>query len=572
LKEAMAVSREEADARLIGPGLPFEIEEIQVRGIGLRDWKNAPKSLRDVIAATANHGEADFIVYEGERLTYAEHLRQVCAFAHVLRTTFGVTKGDRVAIAMRNLPEWSVAFWAAASLGAIVVPLNGWWTGAELDYGLGDSGSCVAVVDGERAERIADYADGLGLRGVVVTRGALPGGGPFYAWADLLAEAPADAPLPDTTLGPEDDATIFYTSGTTGFPKGALGTHRNICTNIATIAYRSAHNQLRKGITPTALGGERPYAATLLSVPLFHATGCHSILCPTVMAGAKLVLIHRWNPERALELIEQERITAFGGVPGMVWQVLESPAFASTDTSSVAGIGYGGAPSAPDLVRRIGGSFPAATPSNGYGLTETSSVTTTNAGEDYRRKPDSVGRAMPVCEVKVVDDAGNELPCGAVGEIWIKGPNVVKGYWNKPEATADTFSDGWLHTGDLGRMDEEDFVYVLDRAKDMLIRGGENVYCVEVEDALYDHPAVMDAAVIGRPHKVLGEEVVAVVQVAPGTEADEAGLIAHCRERIAAFKVPVTIDIRREPLPRNANGKIVKQALKDELFGAAAPA
>lgn len=568
----MSLSRDEATARLVGPGLPFEIRELDIRGVRTRVWANAPASLRDILEASRAHGERDFIVYEDERLSYAAHYAEVCRLAWVLSEVYGVTPGERVAIAMRNFPEWSVAFWAAVAIGAVAVPLNAWWTGAELDYGLGDSGASMAIVDAERLKRIEGYLTGLSLRGVIVAR---PGdallAAPCEAWAHALDRAPADAALPAVDIDPEDDATIFYTSGTTGFPKGALGTHRNICANVATIAFRAALGALRKDTLPAALGGEKVYGAQLLSVPFFHATGCHSVLCPCVMAGNKLVLMHRWNPERALELIEREQVNSFGGVPGMVWQVLESPEFARRDTSSVTNIGYGGAPSAPELVRRIEAQFPQAEPGNGYGLTETSSVTTYNSGADYQARPDSVGQAVPVCAVKVVDQAGNTVAPGETGEIWIAGPNVVKGYWNKPEATAESFSDGWLHSGDLGRMDEDGFVYVLDRAKDMLIRGGENVYCVEVEDALYSHPAVMDAAVIGRPHRVLGEEVVAVVQLAPGREAGEAELQAHCRDRIAAFKVPVLIDLRREPLPRNANGKIVKPQLKDELFADGAP-
>jgi long-chain acyl-CoA synthetase len=233
----------------------------------------------------------------------------------------------------------------------------------------------------------------------------------------------------------------------------------------------------------------------------------------------------------------------------------------------VLSIGYGGAPAAPELVRRIKQVFPDVSASNGYGLTETSAITTSNGGIDYERKPDSIGLPMPICDLKVVAADGAELPAGAVGELCIRGPNVVKGYWNKPEATAASFRDGWLHTGDVVRIDEEGFVYVLDRAKDMLIRGGENVYCVEVEDVLYQHPAVMDAAVIGIPHRVLGEEVGAVVQVTPGSEVTPELLRAYAAQHLAAFKVPVHIEIRSEPLPRNANGKILKRQLKRELFG-----
>lgn len=249
----------------------------------------------------------------------------------------------------------------------------------------------------------------------------------------------------------------------------------------------------------------------------------------------------------------------------MVWQVLESPEFGERDLSSVKSVGYGGAPAAPELVRRIKEAFPDVSPGNGYGLTETSSVTTYNGGQDYVERPDSVGVPVPVCEVKVVDEQGTTLPTGQVGELWIKGPNVVKEYWNKPDATAETFTDGWLHSGDLARIDEEGFVYIVDRAKDIIIRGGENVYCVQVESVLYDHPDVMDAAVIGLPHKVLGEEVGAVVQVKPGASVTEEDLRKHVGRHLASFEVPVRIEIRTEPLPRNANGKILKRQLKEEV-------
>ena len=564
----ITVTKEQFETRLIGPGLPFEIESVDIAGVATKAWKNAPPNLRAILAASAEYGEREALVYEDERWTYAAHFNAACRFAWALQTRYGVTKGDRVAIAMRNFPEWSVAFWGAAAAGAVVVPLNAWWTGEELEYGLRDSGGLVAVLDGERLARIEPHLDSVPLRHLIVAKaGQMDLPVIADTFEDALAAAPEAPGLPDVALEPEDDATIFYTSGTTGFPKGALGSHRNICSNVMTTAYSAALGQMRRGIEPTVLGGEKIFTAGLLSVPFFHATGCHSILAPSILSGAKLVLMHRWSPEHALQLIEREKITGFGGVPGMVWQVLEHPDFDKYDTSSIVGIGYGGAPSAPDLVRNIGSGFPQAEPANGYGLTETSSVTTVNRGEDYRRKPDSAGPAVPVCTVKITDDDGNEVALGEVGEIHIAGPNVVKGYWNKPEATAESFADGWLRSGDLGRMDEEGFVYILDRAKDMLIRGGENVYCVEVEDALYAHPAVMDAAVIGRPHHILGEEVCAVVQIAAGQNADEAQLMAHCREHIASFKVPILIDCRSEPLPRNANGKIMKAQLKEELFG-----
>jgi long-chain acyl-CoA synthetase len=560
----MIPSLAEVTATLTAAGAPFEIETREIRGVPTRVWKNAPPSLRSVLEASRVHGAKTFLVYEDERTTFEEHFRRAAHLARILVEDWSIAKGERVALAMRNFPEWSLAFWAAAAAGAVAVPLNAWWTGEELEYGLADSGARVLFCDAERAERVAPRLPGTQVERVVVARGPAASGATSFQ--ELVADAPADAELPDVALEPEEDATIFYTSGTTGRPKGALGTHRNICTNLVSLAFAQARSALRSG-TALPAAGERPQTAQLLSVPFFHATGCHSILVANLAFGGKLVMMYKWDPERALELIERERITSFGGVPAMVWQVLESPSFAKRDLSSVRGVSYGGAPAAPELVRRIQEAFPEVTPGNGYGLTETSSVTTFNGGADYVRKPESVGAPVAVCEVKVVDEHGAELPPGGVGELWIKGPNVVKGYWNKPEATTETFSDGWLRSGDIGRIDEEGFVTIVDRAKDMLIRGGENVYCVEVEDVLYGHPDVMDAAVVGLPHEVLGEEVGAVVQVRPGARITEQTLREHVAERLAAFKVPVRIEIRREPLPRNPSGKILKRQLKEELTG-----
>ncbi len=552
-------------AALTAPGQMFEMEEVDVRGVHLRAWKSAPASLRQLLELSRLHGEKDFLVYEDERTTFEEHFRQAATLAHVLADRYGVRKGDRVAIAMRNFPEWSVAFWGAACAGAVVVPLNAWWSPDELVYGLRDSGSKVVFMDGERAERLAGRLGELDLAGRVVVRpeGAVPDGVDLYG--DVLGEVRPDVALPDVELGPEDNATIFYTSGTTGEPKGALGTHRNICGNLISLAYAASAAGLRAAGAPSAPDGRQ--RAYLLSVPFFHATGCHSVLVANLAAGNKLVLMYKWDPERALELIERERVSTFGGVPTMVWQVLQSPDFGKRDISSVESVGYGGAPAPPELVRRIEELLPGRAPSNGYGLTETSSVTTMNSGVDYLMRPDSVGRPVPVVECKVVDPAGEELPRGQIGELWIKGPNVVVGYWNKPEATAEAITDGWLHSGDLARMDDEEFVYIVDRAKDMVIRGGENVYCAEVEAVLYEHPKVYDAAVIGIPHQVLGEEVGAVVRPVPGETVTQEELQEHVRARLAGFKVPVKIWFRDEELPRNPAGKVLKRDLRQEVLG-----
>ncbi len=564
----MPPSIAEVHAALTAPGQMFEMEGVEIRGIPTRTWKLAPRSFRAVLEQSLANGDLTFLVYEDESLTFAEHFAAVATLAHRLVDDFGVRKGDRVAIAMRNFPDWSIAFWAAAAAGAVVVPLNAWWTGPELEYGLSDSGSVIAFVDEERHGRLTDhYASLPNLRGIIVAKADRPVAPPALRFEDVLGEVDPGAPLPEVELDPEDDATIFYTSGTTGFPKGALGTHRNICTNLMSLVFASARSAARSDAPAPAAPGGGEQNAYLLSVPFFHATGCHSVLVANLAFGGKIVIMYRWDAGRALELIERERITTFGGVPAMVWQVLDHPDFATRDISSVKSIGYGGAPAAPELVRRIEAMFPGRTPSNGYGLTETSSVTTMNSGADYVHKPDSVGVPVAVCDVKVVDEDGAALPTGSVGELWIKGPNVVKGYFNKPEATEASFTDGWLHSGDVARLDEDGFVFIVDRAKDMVIRGGENVYCVEVEAALFEHPAVADAAVIGIPHQVLGEEVGAVITLAHGKTVSEEELKAHVAERLAGFKVPVRIWFRDEPLPRNPAGKILKRDLRTELVG-----
>lgn len=563
---SFSMSVAEADAKLTVPGQMFEVDEVEIRGIATKVWKNCPPTLADILTLSRGHADKTFLVYEDERMSFEEHFRACAHLATVLRDRFGVGEGDRVAIAMRNFPEWSVAFWAASAAGAVVVPLNAWWTGEELQYGLADSATKVLVADADRAARIAPHLDELpDLQTTIVVRsaGELPAAG-MLRWEEVLGDVPDAAELPTVNVATDDDATIFYTSGTTGRPKGALGTHRNICTNPISLFYVNVRNALRAGVDAAGDGSQNAY---LLSVPFFHATGCHSILVANALAGGKLVIMHRWEPGRALELIERERISTFGGVPTMVMQVLDHPDFESRDTSSVKAVGYGGAPAPPELVRRIQDQFGSVPASNGYGLTETSSLSTMNSGEDYVKKPDSVGPPVPVVTVKVVDPDGHELPVGSVGELWIKGPNVVKGYWAKPDATAQTFSDGWLHTGDVARVDEENFVYIVDRAKDMLIRGGENIYCVEIEGVLYEHPAVADAAVIGVPHATLGEEPAAVVQVRAGTSVNESELQEFVRTKLASFKVPVKVWFYDGPLPRNPAGKILKRELRDELVG-----
>ena len=563
-----AVSIAEAHALMTRPGAIFEMGEETIRGVRTRVWKNAPPTLREVFLQGRTHGDKIFLVYENDRASFDAFARAALVFAEELSKQ-GIKKGDRVALAMRNMPEWPAAFFGILLVGAIATPLNAWWTGGELEFGLRDSGAKIAIVDAERLGRMLERLPNCPeLEKIYVARADEEITHPkvirFESIVGMVSDWQRlpDRPLPGVPLVPEDDAMIFYTSGTTGKPKGALSTHRNVTSTVIATAFSPARNFVRRGEVPPSPNPKAPQKSNLMAVPFFHTTGCHAVFCPSLFNGVKLVLLRRWDPEVAMQLIERERVTTTGGVPTIAWQLIEHPAREKYDLSSLETISYGGAPAAAELVRRIKQAFPKSVPGLGWGMTETSATFTHNGGEDYENRPESCGPALPVCEMKVVNEKGDRLPPHTVGELWAKGPNVVKGYWNNPAATAENFVDGWLKTGDLAKIDEEGFCYIVDRKKDMLLRGGENIYCIEVEDVLYQHPAVMDAALIGIPHRTLGEEPGAVVTLKPGAGAGEEELRAFVAERLAAFKVPVRIAFWPEMLPRNPAGKILKSELK----------
>jgi long-chain acyl-CoA synthetase len=563
-----AMSLAQAHALLTRAGSPFEMEERDIRGVRTRVWKNAPPTMRHLFLLARAHGDKTFVVYRDERVSYEEFARAALAIAEALQQA-GVKKGDRVAIAMRNLPEWPAAFFGCLLTGGIATLLNAWWTGPELQYGLNDSGAKVAIVDRERLERLFEHLPNCSaLERVFVNRHGEAIAHPQVTKLEaIIGEVGSwrllpDRPLPDVPLDPEDDATILYTSGTTGKPRGALGTHRNSTTAVPMRAFGQARALLRRGEPLPAPDPNAPQKCSLMVVPLFHTTGCQAAMIPLLAAGGRMVLMHKWDPEVAMQLIERERVTNAGGVPTIAWQLLEHPALGRYDLSSLESIAYGGAPAAADLVARLKEKFPNAAPGTGWGMTEVSGGFTGHQAEDYEVRPASCGPAYPTGDMKIVDAAGKALPPGGIGELWVKGPGVVKGYWQNPDATAATFVDGWLRTGDIARVDDEGFCCILDRAKDMLIRGGENIYCVEVENALYEHPAVIDAAIVAIPHHTLGEEPGAVVTLKPDMTVGEAELRAFVAERLAAFKVPVKIVFSPNMLPRNPTGKLMKGELK----------
>jgi long-chain acyl-CoA synthetase len=549
----------EAIGQLTGPGGPFEIVREDVRGNELQVYKNRLGSMRDLMALAEGHGDKTFLVQGDARLTFAETNARVRAMAAAL-VAGGVARGDRVALLSANNPEWVVTFWACAAASAVCVPLNAWWKAEELEFGLSDSGAKVLVCDARRYEVMKDALGALpDLEQVIVI------GSPEW---DELAGGPDPGAMPDVAIDEDDIAGIFYTSGTTGKPKGATVTHRQVVANLQNLMVIGMAQVVAGGTPPREMSGEGGQAGALLVVPLFHTTGCHATMVANYAAGGKVVMMPagRFDPELAMQLIQDERISSIGGVPTIMWRIVEHPRLGEYDLSSVTRISYGGAPSAPELVERITAAFPQAKAglATAYGLTETASVATAITGDDYVAHPGSCGRAVPTVELRVVDDAGADAPVGTPGEIWIKGPTVSShGYWKRPDANAEAFSDGgWFHTGDVGQLDDEGFLYIVDRAKDMIIRGGENIYCVEVENVLFEHPDVIDAAVVGVPHKELGEEVKAVVQLKPGSTATAKDLKEFAATHLANFKVPAYVEIVPDPLPRNPAGKVLKAALR----------
>lgn len=561
----MAATRDEAISALTAPGAPFELTTIDRQGVPLRVFASAPASMRDVLLGTAVHGDRDFLVYNGERTTFNEHLGIVAGLAGWLADEHGVRKGDRIAIGMRNYPEWVMSFWATMALGAIAVPLNAWWLGPELEYAITDSACKVLLLDGERHERLAPHAANLGADVTVVCRhkGDLPAG--VVRWEDLRPTLDVSRPMPAVDIGPDDHATILYTSGTTGAPKGALATHRNHVTNIMNTLLLGAVGMAVAGAPEPDPNNPPPQGAALQVFPFFHIGGLSGLYVTTTV-GNKLVTMYKWDVDEAVDILVNERITSTSMVPTVLRQLLESPRLNELPPDALAGIASGGAPVPPDLIRTIESHFESkVSPANGYGLTETTSAVIINSGADYFTHPDSVGRAAVGSDVRIVDENGGDLPNGEIGEVWVRGPNIVDGYWNKPEATAAAFTDGWFHTGDLGRRDDDGFVYVVDRLKDVVIRGGENVYSAEVEAVLFEHPAVLDVAIIGLPHDHYGEEVAAVVNLREGATATVIELQEFTAEKLARFKVPSQIFFRSEPLPRTATGKVLKRDLRDEL-------
>ncbi|HVY02557.1 MAG TPA: class I adenylate-forming enzyme family protein, partial [Caulobacterales bacterium] len=493
------------------------------------------------------------------RLTFEDAWARACTLAHALVNEFGVKKGDRVAISMRNFPEWVIAFNAATSIGAIAVAMNALWQPHEIEYALSDSAPRVLLADQERLDRIAQLEKAPDVA-IIAVRASKPLPAGARAYANIVA-APFKTDMPAIEIAPNDDAMILYTSGSTGHPKGAVSSHRNILSALLSWELDAQAMALMTGINSAAAQGDAQ-PATLLAVPLFHVTGLHAVLLASYRGQRRVVSMYKWDAELAAALIERERITSFTAPPAMTGDLVEVARRAKRDLSSLAVVGGGGAPRAPEQVRAIDKAFGNARPNTGWGMTETNAIGAGIAAQDYVDHPESSGRAAAVLDLRIVDESGKALPAMQRGELQVRGASIIRGYWNRPDANEQTFDGEWLRTGDVAYLDQDGFLYIVDRIKDLVIRGGENIGCGAVEAALLEHPDVIEACVYGVPDARLGEEVAATIY-ARGP-IDEAALRAFLSERLARFEAPRYFHFADAPLPRIASGKILKRQLRDE--------
>jgi acyl-CoA synthetase (AMP-forming)/AMP-acid ligase II len=547
-------SLEEIEARLMGPGAPFEIVEEEVLGERMQVIKNRRRSLRELLEASAAFGDKEYIVYEGRRISYAEHLHQVASVARALRERYGIEPGDRVAILAANCPEWLITLWATVSLGGVVAALNGWWKADEILYGVENSDPKLVVGDRKRLARVEGRE--LGVPVAEIESG----------FKELVDYAP-DAELPQQPIAEDDPVVILYTSGTTGRPKGAVISHRGICGFVQLAMFNGLRSMMiaaEKGMKPEA---DPPSACSLVTVPLFHMSGLYTGAVMMLTVGAKTVWrAGRFDPEDVLRLIERERVTTWAALGSMAPRVLYHPNIDRYDLSSIRSFGQGGAPTTPELIERMKELAPngAQALGMGYGLSEAVATVAMAMGEELAEHPKSAGRLQPTHQVEIRGPDGEAFPEGQEGEIYVRSPYLMLEYWRNPEASAEAIEPGrWLATGDIGHV-EAGRLYVNSRARDMILRAAENIHPFEIEHRLGAHPKVSEVAVVGVDHPELGQEVTAIVVPAEGASIDTEELARWAGEALADYKVPTRWEVRAEPLPRNAVGKVLKNVLLGE--------
>ena len=554
-RPAPVMTIEEAYARLTAPGAPFEIVEQEVWGETEQVFKNRPPHLRHWLEKSADFGDRECWVFDdGRTVTYRQHLRAVAAVAHGLRTRFGIGKGDRVGVLGANSLEWVLTFWATTSLGAVTCAMNGWWQPDEILYGLELTKPKVLIADAKRAQRIADYPIDVPL--VVIE----------HDFADQLWDSSLDVALPTDPIDEDDPAAILCTSRTTGRPKGAISTHRNLVSFVQMSTVSGAARAMQYPPPPPDPTAGPP--TNISSAPLFHVSGLQSAAISGIAHGVRYIwTTGRFDPTKILELTAREKIARMGGITTQVWRILEHPDFDKYDLSHVTSMGGGGSVFSPELQRAMREKLPNAAGNFniGYGSTETGGLCSMANSEMLEAHPDCVGKALPTSQIAIFDDDGRRLASGEVGNVCVKGPNITPGYWDNPKATADAFFPGrWLKTGDYGWMDDEGLLYLATRKRDMIMRGGENIYPIEIENRLDAHPAIAEAAVVGVDHRTLGQQVKAVVVPRPGMTIDPDELRDWVGNALAYYKVPEFWELRAEPLPRNATGKVMKHVLTGE--------
>ena len=550
--------REDVIGELTGAGGLFELTTEEVLGQPAAVFASRMRSLREMVANTANFGDREFLVLEDQRHTFDDFIAQVAAVATALRQR-GIGHGDRVAIFAANCPEWVVSFFAATSIGAIVSAYNGWWTTDEVDYATALSEPALVIADRPRLERSGKGDTDAPC--LVIEDD----------WADFIA-AGWGAALDDidVPLGEDDPAVILFTSGTTGRPKGAVASHRGLIGFVQSTMCSGAVRVFTEARTnPPADDGDSPnapaQAVTLGTSPLFHVSGLYGTTLINMTLGAKIVYRRgRFDPEAVLQLIQDEGVTAFAALGSIGSRLANHPRFGEFDTSSVVNVGFGGAPASPAVQDQMRQAFPNAAPAvgMGYGSSETVAVVASIGGAEYLERPTSCGQVAPGTETEIRSPDGQPVPPGSEGEIWTRSAYTMLGYWNDPEATTTAIGPGrWLRTGDIGCFDDDGYLYINSRARDMILRNAENIYPIEIEYRLDAHPSVAESAVFGVEHPEMGQEVKAVVVPAGDTSVDSDDLAAWCREVLAPYKVPTLWEIRPAPLPRNAAGKVVKREL-----------
>ena len=561
MSDSLVQQRLDAFARITAVGEPYElVDREDIRG-PVQTFVNAPTSLRQVYEDAVS--DVEFVVAEDQRWTFAEFWNDAATVGHLLVHDLGVRKGDRVAISMRNYPEWMLAFTAATSVGAIAVAMNSLWNADEMAYGLTDSGAKVLFADAERLTLLESMAEPIeGLQVVAVRHTGSPAAD--VELAGRMAEI-GSVPMPEVDIAPTDSALILYTSGSTGHPKGVLSNHHNVI--VALMAWEVEYGALteRPGNVVAPEEGSGLVPASLLGIPLFHVLGLHAVFLASFRGQRKLVAMYKWDASVAAELIERERIVTFTGPPAVSGDLVRVAQSEGRDLSSLLSVGGGGAARPPEQVGQIDDTFEKALPNTGWGMTETNAIGTIIFGAEYSERRLSSGPALCVIDLRVVDDEGNELQPGERGELQVRGPSMFREYWNKPEATADSFAeDGWFKTGDVAYIDTDGHLFIVDRIKDLIIRGGENIGCGGVEAALSSHPNVIEAAVYSVPDERLGEEVGTTMYVTE--DFDETELREYLVDHLAKYEIPRYITTMTEPLPRTGSGKLLKRQLRDDTI------